>query len=71
MKLKNGAIDRGKESARQFWESLTDENRWAVGDALVLGDFDWREWELSGPPSPQFMTELDHIRLDWEEANDE
>lgn len=51
--------------AKQFWSQLTDRERWELGDQLVLGDFDWRDW-LSEPPPRGFLDALDKERMLWE-----
>lgn len=56
---------RDEERAKKWWAGLTDDQRWALGDALVLGEFDWREW-FEHKESRAFMNELDQQRMLWE-----
>lgn len=56
---------REREKAVLFWASLSNDQRWALGDALVLGAFDWAEW-MEVKPSGEFMRELDRLRRNWE-----
>ena len=56
---------REREAAREFWEGLDSAARWTLGDALVLGEFDWRDW-FASKPSRVFMNELDDVRMHWE-----
>lgn len=54
-----------KERARRYWSGLSSFDRGALGDALVLGDFDWREW-FDTKPSGSFLREVDELRILWE-----
>jgi len=56
---------RDREAAREFWEGLDSASRWTLGDALVLGDFDWRDW-FTSKPTRVFLDELDQTRIHWE-----
>lgn len=61
---------RDAARAREFFEALSNEDRWALGDALVLGDFQWTEWTehgLTAKPSAEFMNELYRARMTWEQ----
>lgn len=58
---------REEEKARAFWNGLDDACRWLLGDALVLGTFDWTEWGLNSKPSSTFLNALDHERMLWEQ----
>lgn len=55
------------EAARKFWNGLDNAARWQLGDDLVLGEFDWRDW-FDKKPEPAFMNELDQLRMHWEAA---
>jgi hypothetical protein len=55
----------GRDAARRFWASLSDTSRWLLGDQLVLGDFDWRDW-FEKKPTPCFLNQLDDERMSWE-----
>jgi hypothetical protein len=54
--------ERARTWAREFWYSLSPAERGEVGDALVLGYWDWRDW-FDDPPPRGFTRELDYIRL--------
>lgn len=41
---------------------------WELGDALVLGSFDWREWGFESRPSSAFLNGADEERIRLEEA---
>jgi hypothetical protein len=56
-----------RRSAERFWDSLTPVEKWQLGDDLVLGAFDWRDW-LSSPPPIGFLSIVDHLRLLWEDG---
>ncbi len=64
-------IDRRKEreKAEKFWKSLSDAEKWEIGDQLVLGSFDWRDW-LNRPPSRVFLNEVDYLRMNWESGRE-
>lgn len=55
------------DKARCFWDSLDDSARHQLGDDLVLGEFDWRDW-LQSKPSHAFLRELDYLRILWESS---
>lgn len=65
--MKKTKTQREREDARSFWKGLSNTSRWLIGDQLVLGDFDWRDW-LSSKPSRAFLDELDQERMLWESA---
>ena len=51
-------------SAREFWDGLSDSDRWEIGDHLVLGTIDWVEW--LGQPAPKgFARAVDQGRTRW------
>lgn len=52
--------------AEAWFEELREEQRHELGDALVLGDFDWRDWGFAKRPSSVFMLALDEARIRWE-----
>jgi hypothetical protein len=56
---------KDKSAAKGFWKSLSRSQRHNIGDALVLGSFDWRDW-LSKKPSTAFLNALDAERIHWE-----
>lgn len=57
---------REREKAREWWKALPRESRFQLGDDLVLGAFDWRDWGFASKPSRAFMNEVDHQRILWE-----
>lgn len=56
------AVER---KAKKFWESLSSSDRFELGDQLVLGDLNWRDW-LHAKPSPGFWNAVDALRMNWE-----
>ena len=54
-----------RESAKRFWNGLSEQQRGELGDALVLGTLDWTEW-LERKPLPGFWGEVDVLRVLWE-----
>jgi len=56
-------------AAQRFWATLDVSQRWEIGDALVLGDLDWRDW-LERPPAPGFWGAVDRLRVLWEEIQE-
>lgn len=61
-------LGRVRAAAKSFWGSLDSAARGDLGDAMVLGDLDWREW-LNSKPAPGFWREVDALRIDWEIAS--
>ena len=59
------ASQHEREAAKRYWQSLDDGARWLLGDQLVLGEFDWRDW-FERKPSSVFMNQLDTERIHWE-----
>lgn len=55
------------KSARSFFSALDTYQRWELGDELVLGTFDWRDW-LNDKPTPAFMRELGKLSDYWEQT---
>ena len=60
--------DRARNAAKRFWDSLDNHARWQLGDDLVLGALDWRDW-LDSKPLPGFWSEVDQLRMFWEEMS--
>lgn len=56
-----------KDTVEQFWNSLDNNQRYQLGDDLVLGTLDWRDWLNSKPPKG-FWTEVDKLRILWESS---
>ena len=67
-KLSSGWVTIRAWEARAFWKSLSTHDRWELGDQLVLGSFDWRDW-MDRKPSAAFLNELDAERMYWEVAS--
>lgn len=59
-------VMREKDKARKWWDALPREHRGTLGDELVLGEFDWRDWGFESRPSKVFMNEVDYLRILWE-----
>lgn len=54
-----------RKRGRDWFFGLDNLARGELGDALVLGDFDWREW-LTTKPSAAFLNGADDARIEWE-----
>ena len=52
-----------------FFDKLDRFAKGEIGDALVLGEFDWREW-LTKKPSAAFLNGIDSRRILWEMSNE-
>ena len=50
---------------RKFWNSLSEDEKNQLGDELVFGSFDWRDW-LENKPTERDLNMLDRMRIDWE-----
>ena len=50
---------REREKAKSWWSQLTPDERFDLGDQLVLGCFNWQDWGFSKPPSSTFLNEVD------------
>lgn len=55
----------------RWFERLERNEKWELGDQLVLGEFSWEDWaELLPaahcPPSPAFLRGVDNERINWE-----
>jgi hypothetical protein len=62
---RQAAAERGR--ARKFVASLDRSTLGELGDQLVLGEFDWREW-FDTKPSGVFMRAVDDERILREET---
>lgn len=62
----SSAARHDREKAREFWEQLSQSDRWEIGDQLVLGTIDWGEWGFERKPSSVFRNEVDYQRILWE-----
>ncbi len=59
--------DRRKVDA--LWNSLTNDERWDLGSALVLGTFDWEVY-FPEKPTETMMKMLDEKREFWEQTQE-
>jgi hypothetical protein len=59
-----------RKAAKRFFKRLSRAERNELGDALVLGYFDWSDWGLEREPSAAFLRALDRARMDWEIRDD-
>lgn len=55
-----------REEARKFVKGLSRQQLGELGDALVLGEFDWRDW-LHEKPSGALLRAIDEERILAEE----
>lgn len=55
-----------REKATKFWAGLSNADRWTLGDQMVQGDVDWRDWGFEKRPTTTFKNELDQLRMYWE-----
>lgn len=55
-----------KERGRTWFCELPDDAKWDLGDALVLGYFNWVDYGFSRKPSPSFMAGVEEAREAWE-----
>lgn len=60
---------RERERAVQFFNELSDAERWQLGDELLLGDLDVGAWFDGRRPSSVFLNEVDRLRMLWECAD--
>lgn len=56
---------RERQRALRYFAKLTTDERHELGDALVLGDFDWMDW-FDERPTLVFLRALDDARIHWE-----
>jgi len=56
------------ERGRKYFEALSPEMRWELGDALVLGALDPLDWFDGRKPSRAFLDGVDEARIAWEVA---
>ncbi|MBM4370876.1 MAG: hypothetical protein FJ098_04435 [Deltaproteobacteria bacterium] len=62
--------NREREKAWKFFSDLDTGAKWTIGDHLVLGTFNWKDWGLPGKPSLAFLSELDRLRMLWEDGQE-
>lgn len=58
---------KDSDRAKKFWESLSSEQRWAIGDDLVLGTLDHLDW-FGRKETAAFLNALDYHRMLWEDT---
>lgn len=66
-RAERAAYDRATADGAAWFESLPVSDKWAIGDALVLGGFDWRDW-FADPPPPGFRRGIVRASNAWEAA---
>jgi hypothetical protein len=57
--------NKAERAAKALWDSLDNAARGELGDALVLGTFNWLDW-TDGPRPPGMLAALDKLRMNWE-----
>jgi hypothetical protein len=57
--------NKAERAAKALWGSLDNAARGELGDALVLGTFDWLDW-TDQPHPPGMLAALDRLRMNWE-----
>lgn len=57
---------RERDKAKRWWDQLSTAERNDLGDDLVLGSFNWKDWGLRRSPSSVFLNEVDELRIHWE-----
>ncbi|HPT72136.1 MAG TPA: hypothetical protein PLE74_07620 [Candidatus Cloacimonadota bacterium] len=56
------------QESENFFDSLTDNERSVLIDALVLdGSIDWLDWDMA-TPSPEFKRDFYKRLEDWERS---
>ncbi len=58
-----------REKGRAWFGSLSDAERWALGDDFVLDTFSWPEWGFEKRPTSAFLSGADAERILWEQTN--
>lgn len=56
-----------RAQGREWFRNLPIDLKWEIGDQLVLGSFDWREWSFPKKPSDAFLNGVDIERMLWED----
>ena len=52
-------------NAKEWFDNLSRSEKFELGDAFVLGYYNWQDWFID-PPSKQFTKELTKVWRDWE-----
>lgn len=55
-------IGRERTEAFRWVDSLSSRDLGELGDALVLGEYDWRDW-FNEKPSRAFMSAVEERRI--------
>ena len=55
-----------REKGRKFFRALDNKLKDQIGDDLVLGTFDWRDWDFEEKPSAALLNGIEEERLLWE-----
>lgn len=63
------ARQQQREAGARWFRALQPEEAWQLGDDLVLGCFDWRDW-FDAKPTPSFMRGVEDARIFWEVTHD-
>lgn len=58
---------KAREQAQRFWDSLSNAQRWDIGDDLVLGCFNAEDW-FDEPLLSGTTEEMDKLRILWEQT---
>ena len=61
---------KDREAGREFVRGLDMQQVFELGDALVLGYFNWREWGMQQKPSAAFIHAVDEERIKREETSE-
>lgn len=67
MTVRQAGVERARGA--EYFRGLSPLDKHELGDQLVLGDFDWRDWFRS-KPSSAFMNGVDAARIHWEIMSD-
>ena len=56
-----------RAKGEKWFKGLSTADKFLLGDAFVLGDFDWRDW-LPSQPTGAFLAGAEYARLLWESS---
>jgi len=56
-----------RADARSWFSALSDDQKWELGDTLVLGTFEFTRWGFERPVSDLFLRTLNAERIRWEQ----
>jgi hypothetical protein len=61
--------DHVRKAAKAFYDGLLPAEKWELGDQLVYGTLEDKDWIPDSLPAPQgFWAEVDRLRIQWEET---